>query len=41
MPEAIWMLEVKEWGPLIVEMDSEGASIFQTIKEKGLGESFF
>ena len=36
MPEAIWVLEVKEWGPLIVGMDSEGASIFQTIKEEGL-----
>jgi len=30
------VLEVKEWGPLIVGMDSEGASIFQTIKEEGL-----
>ena len=36
MPEAIWVLEVKEWGPLMVGMDSEGASIFQTIKEEGL-----
>lgn len=36
MPEAIWVLEMKEWGPLIVGMDSEGASIFQTIKEEGL-----
>ena len=36
MPEAIWVLGVKEWGPLMVSMDSEGASIFQTIKEEGL-----
>ena len=36
MPEAIWVLEVKEWGPLMVGMDSEGASIFQAIKEEGL-----
>ena len=36
MPEAIWVLEVKEWGPLIVGMDSQGNSIFQAIKEEGL-----
>jgi fumarate hydratase subunit beta/L(+)-tartrate dehydratase beta subunit len=36
MPEAIWVLEVAEWGPLMVGMDSEGASIFQAIKEEGL-----
>lgn len=36
MPEAIWVLEVKEWGPLMVGMDSAGASIFQAIKEEGL-----
>jgi tartrate/fumarate subfamily iron-sulfur-dependent hydro-lyase beta chain len=36
MPEAIWVLEVREWGPLIVGMDSQGNSIFQAIKEEGL-----
>ncbi|MCX5917549.1 MAG: FumA C-terminus/TtdB family hydratase beta subunit [Deltaproteobacteria bacterium] len=36
MPEAIWVLEVNEWGPLMVGMDSAGASIFQAIKEEGL-----
>jgi len=36
MPEAIWVLEVVEWGPLMVGMDSYGNSIFQTIKEEGL-----
>ncbi len=36
MPEAIWVLEVQEWGPLIVGMDSVGNSIFQAIKEEGL-----
>jgi tartrate/fumarate subfamily iron-sulfur-dependent hydro-lyase beta chain len=36
MPEAIWVLEVKEWGPLMVGMDSQGKSIFQDIKEEGL-----
>ena len=36
MPEAIWVLEVKEWGPLMVGMDSEGNSIFQAIREEGM-----
>jgi tartrate/fumarate subfamily iron-sulfur-dependent hydro-lyase beta chain len=36
MPEAIWVLEVKDWGPLIVGMDSEGTSIFRAIQEEGL-----
>ncbi len=36
MPEAIWVLEVRDWGPLMVGMDSEGNSIFQAIKEEGL-----
>jgi tartrate/fumarate subfamily iron-sulfur-dependent hydro-lyase beta chain len=29
MPEAVWILEVKEFGPLIVAMDSFGQSIYQ------------
>ena len=36
MPEAIWVLEVSDWGPLMVAMDSYGNSIFQTIEEEGL-----
>jgi tartrate dehydratase beta subunit/fumarate hydratase class I family protein len=36
MPEAIWVLEVSEWGPLMVSMDSQGDSIFQAIKDEGL-----
>ena len=36
MPEAIWVLEVCDWGPLMVGMDSHGNSIFQAIKEEGL-----
>jgi tartrate/fumarate subfamily iron-sulfur-dependent hydro-lyase beta chain len=36
MPEAIWVLEVFDWGPLTVGMDSRGNSIFQTIEEEGL-----
>jgi len=38
MPEAIWVLEVKDWGPLTVGMDSQGNSIFQAIKEEGLSK---
>jgi fumarate hydratase subunit beta len=29
MPEAVWVLEVKEFGPLIVAMDSFGNSLFK------------
>ena len=36
MPEAIWVLEVSNWGPLIVGMDSQGNSIFEKIREEGL-----
>jgi tartrate/fumarate subfamily iron-sulfur-dependent hydro-lyase beta chain len=36
MPEAIWVLEVSHWGPLTVGMDSEGNSIFETIRAEGL-----
>lgn len=28
MPEAVWVLEVKEFGPLIVAMDSTGKSLY-------------
>ena len=36
VPEAIWVLEVKELGPLIVAMDSHGNSIFKEVREKAL-----
>jgi len=36
IPEAIWVLEVKEWGPLIVAIDSHGNSIFKEVREKAL-----
>ena len=29
MPEAVWILEVNEFGPLIVAMDSTGQSLYQ------------
>jgi tartrate/fumarate subfamily iron-sulfur-dependent hydro-lyase beta chain len=34
MPEAIWIFKVKEFGPLIVAMDSNGESIYEEIKNK-------
>jgi tartrate/fumarate subfamily iron-sulfur-dependent hydro-lyase beta chain len=35
MPEAIWVLEVEDWGPLIVGMDSQGNSLFHEIEARG------
>jgi len=34
VPEAIWVLEVNGWGPLVVGMDSHGGSIFKDIAQK-------
>jgi tartrate/fumarate subfamily iron-sulfur-dependent hydro-lyase beta chain len=36
MPEALWDLQAVEFGPLVVGMDSTGASIYKNIKEKAL-----
>jgi fumarate hydratase subunit beta/L(+)-tartrate dehydratase beta subunit len=36
MPEAIWTLEVKDLGPLIVAMDSHGQNLFNQVKERAL-----
>jgi fumarate hydratase subunit beta len=33
MPEAVWILEVKEFGPLVVAMDSSGASLYRSKTE--------
>ena len=35
-PEAMWVLEVEEFGPLIVTMDTHGQSIHKEIKTKTL-----
>jgi len=32
MPDAIWELEVKDFGPLIVAIDSHGNSIYEEVK---------
>ena len=34
MPEAVWIFKVKEFGPLVVAMDSHGESIYQKIASK-------
>ena len=43
VPEAIWVLEVSNWGPLVVGMDTKGKSIFKDIAEKAtaLKEGWF
>ncbi len=34
MPEALWVLEVKRFGPLIVAMDSQGNSLYERVESK-------
>lgn len=34
VPEAIWVLEVKDFGPLIVAMDPQGDSLFKEVRER-------
>lgn len=34
VPEAIWELEVKNFGPLIVAMDSHGHNLYREVKKK-------
>ncbi len=34
MPEAIWELEVENFGPLIVAMDSHGNNLFNSPKRQ-------
>jgi len=36
VPEAIWVMEVNKWGPLVVGMDSHGRSIFRDIAERAV-----
>ena len=35
VPEALWILKVNEFGPLVVGMDSTGDSVYRSIKENG------
>jgi fumarate hydratase subunit beta len=34
MPEAMWIMEVEEFGPLIVAIDSHGNNLFAEIQKK-------
>lgn len=34
MPEAVWVLRVEEFGPLIVGIDAKGKDIFSEVREK-------
>jgi tartrate/fumarate subfamily iron-sulfur-dependent hydro-lyase beta chain len=34
MPEAVWIFKVKDFGPLVVAMDSHGKSIYKQIASK-------
>ena len=34
MPEAMWILEVEEFGPLMVAIDSHGSNIYEDVKKK-------
>jgi len=34
MPEAMWVMEVKNFGPLIVTMDSTGNSRYDEVRAK-------
>ena len=33
VPEAMWELEVTEFGPLIVTMDSQGRNLYDEVKK--------
>ena len=33
MPEAFWVLKVKEFGPLIVSIDTKGNNLFENNKK--------
>lgn len=34
VPEAVWELEVREFGPLIVTMDSVGGNLYEEVKKR-------
>lgn len=34
IPEAIWELEVKDFGPLVVAMDSKGNNLYEEVKQE-------
>ena len=34
VPEAVWELDVEEFGPLIITMDSKGGNLYEAVKKK-------
>ena len=36
IPEALWDLRTKEFGPLVVGIDTHGVSIYQVLRKKAL-----
>ncbi len=34
MPEALWILDVEDFGPLTVAIDSHGNNLFEDVKEQ-------
>lgn len=38
MPEALWILEIEDFGPLTVAIDSHGNNLFETIQTKAENE---
>ncbi len=36
MPEAVWILKVKRFGPLIVGMDSHGRSLYEEVRSEAM-----
>ncbi len=34
MPECLWKFRVRDFGPLIVAMDSHGESLYRDVKEE-------
>jgi tartrate/fumarate subfamily iron-sulfur-dependent hydro-lyase beta chain len=34
MPEALWVLEVENFGPLVVAMDCHGVSLYETVERE-------
>jgi len=34
VPEAVWVFEVKDWGPIIVAMDSYGNNVFKQVRDE-------
>jgi L(+)-tartrate dehydratase beta subunit len=36
MPEAIWKFRVKDFGPLLVSVDSHGGNLYESVKEQAI-----